>query len=52
MTKHEITMVKIQKTNMLMTLLKNLHKKFAMNLKFIAQRAKIYYDKNDSKKTI
>ena len=44
-TKHEIRIVKVQKTNMLMTQLKNLHKKFAMNLKFITQRAKIYYDK-------
>ena len=30
---------------MLITQLKNLHKKFAINLKFIIQRAKIYYDK-------
>ena len=30
---------------MLMTQWKNLHKKLAINLKFITQRAKIYYDK-------
>ena len=30
---------------MLMTQLKNLHKKFAMNLRFLTQRAKKYYDK-------
>ena len=44
MTKHEITIVKVQKANMLMTQLKDLHKKFTMNSKFITQRAKIYYD--------
>ena len=30
---------------MLMTQLKNLHKKLTMNLKFLTQRAKKYYDK-------
>ena len=45
MTKHEITIVKVQKANMLMTQLRNLHKEVAINLKFIAQRVTIYYDK-------
>ena len=45
MTKHEITTIKAQKANILITQLKNLHKEFAINLRFIAQRAKIYYDK-------
>ena len=45
MTKHEITTVRAQKANMLTKQLRDLHKKFAINLKFLAQRAKIYYDK-------
>ena len=50
MTKHEITIVRAQRANILMTQLRDLHKKLAMNLKFIAQRAKIYYDKKQFEK--
>ena len=45
MTKHETTTVKTQKINMLMTQLKNLQKELTINLNFIAQRAKVYYNK-------
>ena len=45
MTKHDTTTVKVQRANMLMTQLRDLHKKLAINLKFIAKRAKVYYDK-------
>ena len=48
MTKHETTAVRAHRVNMMIEQLIMLSKKLAMNLRFIALKFKIYYDKKQS----
>ena len=50
MTKHETTAVKAHRINMMIEQLMMLQKKLIMNLRFIALRFKIYYDKKQFEK--
>ena len=45
MLRHETTIIRKQKINVLITHLKDLQRDLTMNLRFLAQRSKIYYDK-------
>ena len=48
MTKHETTVIRAHRANMMIEQLMMLQKELAMNLRFIALRFKIYYDKKRS----